>query len=94
MVEADPQDELADLLAWATSSRVIDEQDKDLLVGLAEAACAGNVTRSREGRGGLCSRAGSSAVAARHGVSEATVRRRVRRSLAALSDAYARQLSA
>jgi hypothetical protein len=89
-----PEDELAELLSWATASRVIDEADKDLLVGLAEAACASSVTRSREGRAGLCSRVGSSIVAARHGVSEATVRRRVRRSLAALSDASARRLSA
>ncbi|QZN87063.1 hypothetical protein [Cellulomonas sp. C5510] len=90
----DPEEELADLLSWATSLHVIDDQDKDLLVGLAEAACATKVTRSREGRGGLCSRAGSSVVAARHGVSEATVRRRARRSIQALADAYARQLSA
>ena len=91
---ADPAEELAELLSWATSQRVIDEHDRELLVGLAEAACQMEVTRSREGRGGLCSRSGSSVVAARHGVSEATVRRRARCSIRALADAYARQMSA
>ncbi|MBU4215908.1 MAG: hypothetical protein KJ792_14805 [Actinobacteria bacterium] len=89
-----PEEELAELLSWAMSHRVIDEHDRDLLVGLAEAACQLEVTRSREGRGGLCSRSGSSAVAARHGISEATVRRRARRSMRALAEAYARQMSA
>ena len=93
-VGLEPEEELAELLSWATSQRVIDEHDRELLVGLAEAACQMEVTRSREGRGGLCSRSGSSVVAARHGVSEATVRRRARRSIRALADAYARQLSA
>lgn len=90
----EPEEELAELLAWATSHRVIDEDDRELLVGLAEAACQTGVTRSREGRGGLCSRSGSSVVAARHGISEATVRRRARRSMRALAEAYARQMSA
>lgn len=90
----EPESELAELLSWATSRRVIDEHDRELLVGLAEAACEMEVTRSREGRGGLCSRSGSSVVAARHGVSEATVRRRARRSIQALADACARQPSA
>lgn len=90
----EPEEELAELLSWATSHRVIDEHDRELLVGLAEAACQMEVTRSREGRGGLCSRSGSSVVAARHGISEATVRRRARRSMRALAEAYARQMSA
>lgn len=76
-----------ELLSWATSRRVIDEHDRELLVGLAEAACEVEVSHSREGRGGLCSRSGSSVVAARHGISEATFRRRARRSIRALADA-------
>ena len=90
----DPEQELAELLDWATSRRVIDDRDRDLLLALAEAACAAEVTRSRDGRGGLCSRSGSSVVANRHGVSEATVRRRARRSMQALATAHARQMSA
>lgn len=92
--DEDPADELAELLSWATSQRVIDDDDRDLLVGLAGVASELDVARSREGRGGLCSRSGSSVVAARFGISEATVRRRARRSVQALADAYARQLSA
>ena len=63
----EPGEKLAELLSWATSNRVIDEQDRELLVGLAEGACQTGVTRSREGRGGLCSQSGSSVVAARRG---------------------------
>jgi hypothetical protein len=90
----EPEEELAELLAWATSHRVIGEHDRELLVGLAEAACQTGVTRGRQGRGGLCSRSGSSLVAAPHGISEATVRRRARRSVRALAEAYSRQMTA
>ena len=36
---AEPEEELAELLSWATPHRVIDEHDRQLLVGLAKAAC-------------------------------------------------------
>ncbi|WP_207219044.1 hypothetical protein [Pengzhenrongella frigida] len=88
------EEELAELLSWAMAHRVIGEHDRQLLVGLAEAACQVAVPRSRQGRSGLCSRAGSSVVAAQHGISAVTVRRRARQSMRALAEAYARQMSA
>lgn len=87
--QVDPEEELAEVLSWAVSQRVIDEHDKDLLVSLAAAADDAEVTRSRCGQAGLCSRRASRAVAARRGVSEATVRRHASRSVQALAMAYA-----
>jgi hypothetical protein len=84
-----PEEELGEVLSWAVSQRVIDEHDRELLVSLAAAADDAEVTRSRCGQAGLCSRQASRAVAARRGVSEATVRRHASRSVQALALAYA-----
>ena len=86
-VQPGPQEELAEVLAWGVSRRVIEAADRDLLVSLAEAADAAEVRRSGCGQGGLCSRQVSRTVAAQRGISEATVRRRARLSMRALAAA-------
>lgn len=92
--EGEPGEELADLVDAALAQGVITASDVALLMQLAQEANVADVARSREGRGGLCSRAASRAVAARHGVSEATVRRRARRSVQALAEVRVELLSA
>lgn len=90
----DAGSELADIVGAALLHGAISDRDVALLVQLAEEACVADVTRSREGRAGLCSHAASRAVAARHGMSEATVRRRARRGIQALAEVHVELLSA
>lgn len=75
-------EELADVLDRAVGQRVIEARDRALLTSVAE--------MSDVGLRGICSRRVSVAVAARHGVSPATVRRRVRGSLEVLAATYQR----
>ena len=90
----EPGEELAELLEVALTRGVVTDRDVALLLQLAQEATVADVPRSREGRSGLCSRAASRAVAARSGMSEATVRRRARRGVEALAAVHADLLSA
>lgn len=85
----DPGQELAELVDAAVAQGAITDGDVALLLQLAEEAAVAGVPRSREGRAGLCSRAASRAVAARSGMSEATVRRRARRGVQVLAAVHA-----
>lgn len=90
----DTGEELAEIVTAAMAQGAITGGDVALLLALAQEADAADVARSREGRGGLCSRAASRAVAERRGVSEATVRRRARQGLQVLAAVHAELLSA
>ncbi|WP_248580838.1 hypothetical protein [Nocardioides sp. InS609-2] len=87
--EEEPLEVLLELLEWATTSQVISEDDRCLLMCLVDEAARSDVQRSSRGRGGFASNDLSRAVAPRVGVSEATVRRRAARSMRALSEAVA-----
>ncbi len=80
--------ELAEVLTWALSHGVVEQDDVDLLLRLAVAADEAGVTRTRCGQGGLCSRKVALTVAGQTGVSSATVRRRASACLQAMATAY------
>lgn len=81
--------ELSELLEWACTRRVIDQQDRDLILSLVAESDAAETTRCGRGRGGLMANDVSAVVGQRWGLSAATVRRRARRSVQALTDACA-----
>lgn len=85
--ESTPAEELLDLLDWACSHDVITDADRGLLLCLLEAADRCGSTRLGRRHGGLMANDLSQAVAEQWGISPVTVRRRVRRSLQALSSA-------
>lgn len=85
----DPSAELDQLLERACEDRVIDERDRALLRRLMAGAEKFPATRCGS-RGGLTSFAATSSAAVEAGVSARTVRRRTRRSVMALTAAYAR----
>jgi hypothetical protein len=78
---------LMDVLAWACETKVISPEDRSLLLFLVEAAGTTEIRSTSRGRGNLCSDKLTAVVAPRLGVSPATVRRRVARSLEALAAA-------
>lgn len=78
---------LLDVLAWACETNVISPEDRSLLLSLVEAAGTTEIRSTSRGRGNLCSDKLTAAVAPQLGVSPATVRRRVARSLEALAAA-------
>ena len=90
----DARAELTGLFAWAKHHALIDDRDAGLLVDLATVAAEVGVRRSRDGRSGLCARSVTPAVAAKYGMSEATVRRRARRSMETLAAAWPQRRSA
>lgn len=85
-IEDDGAAEVAELLAWARGENVIDGDDGELLIELLIEAHRSEIHHAK-GRGGLSSLALSQRVADHHGCSSATIRRRVARSIAALSGA-------
>lgn len=82
-----PAEELLEVLDWACEHDVISDEDRYLLLCLVEEATRTPPAAAGRGNGGLCGREISAKVAPRCGVSEATVRRRVRRSVRALAAA-------
>lgn len=80
-------EELLDVLEWACANNVISSEDRALLLCLVDAADRASTTRVGRGAGGLMANDVSAAVADEWGISPATVRRRARRSLRALSAA-------
>lgn len=82
-----PAEELLEVLDWACEHDVISVDDRYLLLCLVEEASRTPPAAAGRGNGGLCGREISAKVAPRCGVSEATVRRRVRRSVRALAAA-------
>jgi hypothetical protein len=86
--------ELAGLFEWAKRHTLIDDRDARLLIDLAVVAAEVGVRRSRDGRSGLCARSVTPTVAAKYGVSEATVRRRARQNLETLAAAWPQRRSA
>ena len=78
---------LLDVLAWACETNVISTEDRWLLLSLVEAAGSIDIRSTTRGRGNLCSDKLTAVVAPQLGVSPATVRRRVARSLEALAAA-------
>lgn len=79
-------DALHALLEDATGAGVVDHDDCQLLLRLAEHA---ETPRAGRGRGGLFARSSATHVAREWGVSRATVTRRAERALRALHDTYA-----
>ena len=82
-----PLHELLELLTWACEHHVITTSDRHLLLVLVQEAAHVNTARIGRGRGGLVGNELSIRVALRIGVSEATVRRRAAKSMAALAAA-------
>ncbi|GIG23310.1 hypothetical protein Cch01nite_40340 [Cellulomonas chitinilytica] len=85
--DEDGADDVMALLDCAVAERVIDRSDRDLLVSVAVAVDGASGIAGA--RGGLCSTRTTDAIGAACGISGQTVRRRVRRSVHALSVAYA-----
>lgn len=85
--------EVAAVLSWACDNEVISESERELLLCLVEEA--GKVATGRFGRAnyGLTANEISARVAPRCGLSPATVRRRVARSIQALSAAADRYVA-
>ncbi len=77
--------ELAQAFDWALQQGAIDQRDLHLLINLAVTADEAGVARAGCGQGGLCSRGVARTVAARTGLSAATVRRRASASLRAVA---------
>lgn len=88
-LDADPAEELLELLEWACVAGVITGTDRSLLVSLVEAAARTDTRRVGRGHGGLMANDVSEAVASSWGISASTVRRRARRTVRALTDACA-----
>lgn len=84
--EAAHVDALHALLEDATGAGVVDHDDCQLLLRLAEHA---ETPRAGRGRGGLFARSSATHVAREWSVSRATVTRRAERALQALQDTYA-----
>jgi hypothetical protein len=87
--DASPAEELFELLEWACEAEVITDTDRSLLLSLVEVADRTDTRRIGRGHGGLMANDVSEAVAISWGVSAATVRRRARRTVQALTDACA-----
>ena len=85
--ELTPLEELLELLTWACEHHVITTSDRHLLLLLVQEAAHVDTARIGRGRGGLVGNELSIRVAPRIGVSEATVRRRAAKSMAALAAA-------
>ena len=83
------EEELATLLDWACRTGVISQEDRALLVALIASADASAAPSARRGRAGLMATDVSAATAGAVGLSPVTVRRRARRSMAALTAACA-----
>lgn len=83
---ASAEEELASLLVWACESKVISEEDRSLLLCLA-ATADGTSPATRRRRSGLMGDRVSAVVGEAFGVSSVTVRRRARRTMAALNEA-------
>lgn len=84
---SDPAELVAELLADALENRILSEPELRLVLEVLRAASQTDPTRA--GRwGGLASREATTAVAAHHGVSSVTVRRRLTRILETLAEAY------
>lgn len=78
---------LMDVLEWACATEVISDADQSLLLSLVSAASSTEVRATTRGRGTLCSDQLTAIVAPQLGVSPATVRRHVARSVEALAAA-------
>ena len=74
-----------DVLEWACATEVISDADQSLLLSLVSAASSTEVRATTRGRGTLCSDQLTAIVAPQLGVSPATVRRHVARSVEALA---------
>ena len=85
----DPGQELLELLGWGCANKVITDGDRALLLCLVEAADRAGTRRVGRGTGGLMANNVSEAVARQWGIAPKTVRRRARRSMDALSGAFA-----
>ncbi|TQM63812.1 hypothetical protein [Humibacillus xanthopallidus] len=85
--ETSAQQELAELLDWACVGGVITDEDRSLLVDVAQAADRQQTLRSGRGHAGLLGNGVSAEVAGRRGVAAITVRRRTSRAIRALRDA-------
>jgi hypothetical protein len=81
--------ELAEVLEWAHAVNVISDSDRSLLLSLAETAESSGPARTGRGWCGLMANHLSADVADRLGISPITVRRRARKAITALADAYA-----
>ena len=81
-----PGQELLRLLAWGCKNKVITDDDRALLLCLAEAADRATTWVGR-GAGGLMANEVSAAVAAQWGIGATTVRRRAHRAIDALASA-------
>lgn len=81
-----PEVELRSLLDWACGQGVITDEDRALLVDVAEAADRHSTGGSR-GSGGLLGNRVSAEIAGGRGVSALTIRRRTHRCVAALREA-------
>lgn len=82
-------EELSELLEWACVTDVISDLDRSLLLCLVDAADRADTRRVGRGHGGLMANDVSEVVASSWGISPATVRRRTRRTVRALTDACA-----
>ena len=82
-------EELLAVLDWACDRRVIDGQERSLLLSLVAAAADADVRHLGRGRAGLLANSISETVAEECGVSPITVRRRARRAVQALATAFA-----
>lgn len=85
--ESQPERELGELMEWACSQGVITEDDRELLVDVAQTADRLQPRRAGRGYAGLLSNDVSDDVAHRRGVSPVTIRRRTRRTVQAVRDA-------
>ena len=83
----DAATELLEVLEWACAHDVITIQDRELLLGLVEAAGGAGTRRTGRGHGGFMANDVSARVARAWGIAPVTVRRRARRSMAALAAA-------
>lgn len=78
-------DVLMDVLEWARANQVISHDDQSMLLCLVSAASSTPVRPTTRGKGNLCSDQLTAIVAPHLGVSPATVRRHVARSIEALA---------
>ncbi|TQM57837.1 hypothetical protein [Humibacillus xanthopallidus] len=85
--ETSAQQELAELLDWASAGGVITDEDRSLLVDVAQTADRQRTVRSGRGHAGLLGNDVSAEVAGRRGVAAITVRRHTSRAIQALRDA-------
>lgn len=91
--EPTPAQEVEDLLAWGVNEGLISDLDRRVLNGLMEEAETASIVRGRTANGGLGGRAATLKVGHQLGVSAPTVRRSIKRSVAALAAASDRYVA-